>query len=400
MTYAKTKTSRKIGRVSTWISVPILLILLACEEKPTLAPPPPPAVAIAQPVHQSVTDYLELTGNTQAVLTVQLIARVTGYLEKVFFQDGQMVKKGQMLFLIQQDTYKDALQQAEGQILLQKAQLDYAERQLVRFSNLFEQKATPQENVDNWKYQRDSAHANLMVAEAARDLARLNLSYTEVTAPFDGRIDRRLQDPGNLVGAAGNTVLAQMNQIDPIYVYFNISDADLARLMGEARWIPGQARAKPWPVYAGTLDEKEYPHEGHLDFVSISLTSTTGTLLLRGIFPNPDGKILPGLYARVRVPVKEGPALLLPQEAIGYDQRGPYVLVVNAENVVQRVGVRTGTLVNHLRVVEEGLTERDWVVVKGVQKAIPGRRVTPEKQDLGASPIKPAQIPGQEKGAP
>ncbi len=400
MTCEKRKTYRKIGSISTWVMVPILFLLLACEQKPTQAPPRPPAVTVAQPVQRPVTDYLELTGNTQAVMTVQLIARVTGYLEKVFFQDGQMVKKGQPLFLIQQDTYQDALQQAEGQIILQKAQLDYAEKQLVRFSNLFEQKATPQENVDNWKYQRDSAQANIKVAEAARDLARLNLSYTEVTAPFDGRIDRRLQDPGNLVGSAGNTVLAQMNQIDPIYVYFNISDADLARLMGEAHWIPGEARTKPWPVYAGLLNEKEYPHEGRLDFVSISLTPTTGTLLLRGIFSNPDGKILPGLYARVRVPVKEGPALLLPQEAIGYDQRGPYVLVVNEESVVQWVSVRIGTLVNHQRVVEEGLTEKDWVVIKGVQKATPGRRVTPEKQDLGASPPMTSQTTGQEKGGP
>jgi RND family efflux transporter MFP subunit len=397
MTCAKTNPSRKICHISTWVTVPILFLLLACEEKPTQAPPPPPAVTVARPTRQSVTDYLELTGNTQAVMTVQLIARVAGYLEKVFFQDGQMVKKGQPLFLIQQDTYQDALQQAEGQILLQRAQLEYAEKQLVRFSNLFEQKATPQENVDNWKYQRDSAQANLKVAEAARDLARLNLSYTEVSAPFDGRIDRRLQDPGNLVGSGGNTVLAEMNQIDPIYVYFNISDADLARLMEEARWVPGEARSKPWPVYAGLLNEKEYPHNGRLDFVSISLAPTTGTLLLRGIFPNPDGKILPGLYARVRVPVKQGPALLIPQEAIGYDQRGPYVLVVNQENLVQRVGIRIGTLTDHLRVVEEGLSDKDWVVIKGVQKATPGRRVTPEKQDLEASSTMSPQTPRQEK---
>ena len=376
-----------------------LFLPAGCKEKPAL-PPPPPKVTVTQPVQQVVTDYLELTGNTQAIRTVELVARVAGYLEKVFFQDGQIVKKGQLLFRIQQDTYQDQLRQAEGQILLQKAQLDYAQKELVRYTNLLQQKGASQTTVDNWQYQKDSALANLKVAEAARDLARLNLAYTEVSAPFDGRIDRRLVDPGNLVGSTGNTVLAQMNQIDPIYVYFNISDADLSRLMAEGRWVPGQVPAEARPIYVGLPNETEYPHEGRLDFVSISLTPTTGTLQLRGIVPNPDGKILPGLYARVRMPVKEGPALLVPQEAIGYDQRGAYVLVVKEDNVVQRVSVGTGTLVNDRRVVEEGLTAKDWVVVKGVQKATPGRRVAPEKAEPGASPTLPAQPPRPGKEGP
>ena len=379
----KKHSLHRIKAISAGIICLIFLIsLVACGQKANQAPPPPSAVTVAQPIERPVTDYLELTGNTQAVMTVQLVARVTGYLEKVFFQDGQMVKKGQPLFLIQQNTYQDALHQAEGQVLLQKNQLDYSEKQLVRYSNLLEQKATSQENVDNWRYQRDSAKANLKVAEAALDLAKLNMSYTEIIAPFDGRIDRRLQDPGNLVGSGGNTVLAEVNQIDPIYVYFNISDADLARLMGEAGWIPGQARGKSWPLYAGLLNEKDYPHEGRLDFASISLTPTSGTLLLRGVFRNSDGMILPGLYVRVRVPAKKRPALLVPEEAVGYDQSGSYVLVVNENNVVQRLSVRTGTQVDHLRVVEEGLSGKEWVVIKGLQKAIPGRQVTPEREGV------------------
>jgi RND family efflux transporter MFP subunit len=391
---------RRIRGGAAWVICWVLLILpIACKEKAP-APPPPPAVTVAQPVRKVVTDYLELTGNTQAIYTVQLVARVAGYLEKVFFEDGQRVKKGQPLFLIQQNTYQDALRQAEGQILLQKAQLEYAEKQLIRYSNLLQQKATSQENVDNWRYQRDSAQANLKVAEAARDLAKLNLNYTEVTAPFDGRIDRRLVDPGNLVGSSGNTVLAELNQINPIYVYFNISDADLARLMGEAHWLPGQGRIVQWAVFAGLLDEKGYPHRGQLDFASISLTPTTGTLLARGVFPNPDGKILPGLYARVHVPIKKAPALLVPQEAIGYDQRGSYLLVVNEHHVVQRFSVKTGAMVEHLQVIEEGLAGREWIVIKGVQKAIPGLQVTPEKQDLAAPATTSPQTPRQTKGGP
>jgi len=396
----KNHAFRSIQGVSAWIICLVLLILpIACKQKAS-APPPPPAVTVAQPVRKVVTDYLELTGNTQAIYTLQLVARVAGYLEKVLFQDGQMVKKGQPLFLIQQNTYQDTLRQTEAQILLQKAQLEYAEKQFIRYSNLLQQKATSQENVDNWRYQRDSAHANLKAAEAARDLAKLNLDYTEVTAPFDGRIDRRLVDPGNLVGASGNTVLAELNQINPIYVYFNISDADLARLMGEAHWTPGEVRKVEWPTFAGLLNEKGYPHTGQLDFASISLTPTTGTLLMRGVFPNPDGKIMPGLYARVRVPVKKGPALLVPQEAIGYDQRGSYVLIVNEQNVVQRFSVRTGTIVDHLQVIEEGLTGKEWIVIKGIQKAIPGRQVTPEKQDSAASATASPQTPRPVKGGP
>ncbi|MGZ3534747.1 MAG: efflux RND transporter periplasmic adaptor subunit [Thermodesulfobacteriota bacterium] len=411
MVCTKNSALWRILRLSAWIICLILLILpIACKEKAS-PPPPPPAVTVAQPIRKVVTDYLELSGNTQAIYTVQLVARVAGYLEKVFFEDGQLVKKGQTLFLIQQNTYQDTLRQTEAQILLQKAQLEYAEKQLIRYSDLLQQKATSQENVDNWRNQRDSAQANLKSAEAARDLAQLNLGYTEVTAPFDGRIDRRLVDPGNLVGTSGNTVLAELNQINPIYVYFNISDADLARLMSEAHWTPGQIRKVEWPIFADLLNEKGQSHTGQLDFASISLTPTTGTLLMRGVFPNPDGRIMPGLYARVRVPVKKGPALLVPQEAIGYDQRDSYVLIVNEQNGVQRLSVKTGSLVDHLRVIEEGLSGKEWVVVKGIQKAIPGSKVTPERENARTSseispqvsktsPATFPQVPRPGKGGP
>jgi RND family efflux transporter MFP subunit len=361
-------------------------ILTGCGEKPTPQPPPPPKVTIAQPVHRTVTEHLELSGNTQAVYTVQLVARVAGYLEQVLFRDDQVVKKGQPLFLIQRNTYENNLRQAEASIQQYKAQLEYAESQFTRFSNLAQNKAAAQSDIDNWRYQRDQAQANLRAAEAQRDLAVLNLSYTDVRAPFDGRIDRRLKDPGNLVGSDGNTVLAQINQIDPIYVYFNVSDLDLARLLKRTGGIPGPSDARKWPMQTGLPGEKGYPHTGSLDFTAISLTTTAGSLLMRGVLPNADGRILPGLYARVRVPVEQRAAFLVPDAAIGHDQQGSFVFVVNDKNVVERRGVRTGPAVDALRAIDDGLKGDEWVVVNGLVKAAPGRQVTPEREDgAGAS---------------
>lgn len=369
----------------------LLALQAGCKEQPKPQPPPPPKVTVAQPVQQTVTDSLDLTGNTQAIYTVQLVARVVGYLEKVLFQDGQRVKKGQPLFVIQQNTYQDNLRQAEAAILQYRAQLQWTESQLDRYSNLIQHNAAARSDVENWKFQRDTAVANLRAAEAQRDLAKLNLDYTLVTAPFDGRMDRRLVDPGNLVGSGGSTVLAQINQIDPLYVYFNISDLDLARLLKVTRGIPGSTDGRKWPVHAGLPSEDGYPHQGYLDFAAINLTTTTGTLLMRGVLPNTDGKILPGLYTRLRVPLEQRSAMLVPEVAVGHDQQGDYLLVVNDKNVVERRGVTTGPSVESRRVIATGLSGGEWVIVNGLLKAAPGRQVTPEREGDRAAAPTPAQ---------
>ncbi len=372
------RTFGPIGKALVWLA--LVLLIPSCTERPK-QPPPPPSVTVVRPIEKSVTDFLELTGNTQAVNTVQLRARVSGYLDKVYFQDGQFVKEGQLLFLIQQNTYQDALKQAEAAILLQRSQLAYAAAQFLRYSELLARKAAAQSDVDNWRYQRDAAQANLASAEANRDLAKLNLDYTEVRAPFDGRIDRRLVDPGNLVGSSEITDLASINRTNPLSVYFTISESDLARLTGEGRFAPGGIGTQKRQMFMGMLDEEGYPHRGLIDFASISVTPTTGTLQMRGVFPNPDGRMMAGVYARIHVPVKDMTALLVPQEAVGVDQRGPFVLIVNGKNVVEWRGVKIGSLVDHMRIIQGGLTKGDWVVVRGLQKAVPGRPVTPEKQE-------------------
>ena len=390
----------RMWNLAVWAMLGGILVTPACGDRNVYAPPPPPQVTVSQPVRQPVTDYLEFTGNTQAINTVQLRARVQGYLEKVFFQDGDQVKKDQMLFLIQQNTYEAKLKQAEAQVLQQKASHDYAVIQVARYTKLVQQKAAAQSDLDNWRFQRDSSQAAIVAAEANRDLAKLDLSYTKVTAPFDGRIDRRLKDPGNLVGAGEFTLLAEVNQIDPIYVYFTINESDLLRVMGKTGRATVQSQRIKVPLSLGLANEEGYPRRGYLDFAAISLTPTTGTLLLRGIFPNPDFKILPGLFARVRAPIvgPEKTALLAPEAAIGYDQLGSYVLVVDDQNVVQRRSVKIGVQKEERRVIEEGLQGDEWVITNGLLRAIPGRPVTPAKEGQPAAPAKNGPAPKTKPG--
>jgi len=367
--------------VLLWV---LMLCAPGCRDNNAYVAPPPPQVTASQPVRQRVSDYLEFTGNTQAFNTVQLVARVQGNLIKVYFHDGDQVKKEQPLFLIQQDTYQARLKQAEAQVLQQKASLNHAQTELDRFVGLVRQHAAAQTDLDKWRFERDNAKAAVVAAEANRDLAKLDLNYTKVVAPFDGRIDRRLKDPGNLVGAGEFTPLAQINQIDPIYVYFTINETDLLRVIKQTNVGPGEAEKMKIPATLALSDEKGYPHLGYLDFTAISVTSTTGTLLLRAIYANTDGTILPGLFARVRVLVvnSEKNALLIPEAAIGYDQMGSYLLIVNNNNVVERRSVKLGIKVDDRRVVEEGLGDQDWVIVNGLIRAIQGNTVNPLRKPL------------------
>lgn len=361
----------------------LLLFCCSCEQKPTAAPPPPPKVTVSNPLRENVTDYLEFTGNTQAVKSVQLRARVEGYLDGVFFRDGDLVGKDQLLFLIQQNTFLARLRQAEGNVLTQKALLEHAKTEFARFSKLYQQKAAAETDVENWRFQRDTAQAALLSAEAQRDLARLDLGYTWVTAPFAGRIDRRLVDPGNLVGSGGSTLLAELTQVDPLYVYFTGSETDVPpEIAGARQPRTGNSNGgrEKLTIQVGFAGEEGYPHEGYLDFTSATVTTTTGTFLLRGVIPNPEGTILPGQFARIRAPIGgEKPALLVPQTAVGFDQLGSYIMIVGHENKVERRSVKVGTQRKGYYIISDGLDGSESVIVKGLLRAAPGRQVTPER---------------------
>ncbi len=373
----------------------LALGVLACEDdKNVFVPPPPPKVTVARPAVETITNTLEFTGNTAAYETVKLVARVEGYLEKVHFQDGQRVNKGDLLFTIQQAQFKANVEQAQSEVLATKAKLDYAETEFRRFSRLFEQKAAAATQVDQWRFERDSARAALEAAQAKLSNAKLELSYTTVTAPFNGRMGRRLVDPGNLVGAGGEkTVLAEINRIDPIYVYFTINERDLLSVIKpEDRGKPDQARKRAPPLYMGLASEQGYPHAGTFDFAAISVNPQTGTLQLRGAFPNPDGAIVPGLFARIQAPYSQTKdALLVPVQAVGFDQLGRYVMTVNDRNIVERIAVEIGEKVGEMQVITSGLTGGERVIVEGLLRAIPGREVTPE--ETTAAPPAPAAPP-------
>ena len=306
---ATRKRKSNSGGAPAWRAIAASLIASAvlavggCDGKENTYAPPPPKVIVTKPTIETVTDNLEFTGNTAAFETVKLVARVEGYLEKIHFQDGQRVNKGDLLFTIQQDQYKANVEKAQSDIDATKAKLDYAETEYKRFGRLFEQKAAAATQVDQWKFERDSARAALEAAQANLVNAKLNLSYTTVTAPFDGRMSRHLIDAGNMVGAGGQeTVLAEINRINPMYVYFTINERDLLRVTEPEDGQSGGAapRQNKQVLYMGLSTQPGYPYQGELDYAGITVNPQTGTLQLRGIFPNPNSRIVPGLFARVR----------------------------------------------------------------------------------------------------
>jgi membrane fusion protein, multidrug efflux system len=352
--------------------------LSACGRNPTFVAPPPPPVTVSNALVAPVQDAADFTGQASASRTVDLVARVSGFLNEVRFADGADVEKGQLLFQIEPDQYQAQVALSQSTLAEQQANLKSAELDFDRKSTLQRQLAASQADYDKALATRDSARASVAQAQANLRIAELNLSYTKIEAPFSGRIGRRLVDAGNLVGQGSPTKLATISQVDTIYVYFNINERDLLRVRQDLneRGMTRDSVLK-LPVYAGLADEKGTPHQGRLDFVDTGVDPSTGTLLARGVFDNAKNILIPGLFTRLRIPVgAPKQSLLVPETAISIDQVGPYVLLVDAGGAVVLRRITLGAAQSGLRVVAEGLAATDRVVIDGLQNATPGRKVT------------------------
>jgi len=374
----------------------LALLLVGCEEKNKYVEPPPPKVTVAQPLVQEVTDYLEFTGTTVASEHVEVVARVAGVLQSMHFTAGTEVKRGALLFVIDPKEYQADLLAAKSELVTAQANLKQATTELARAERLFKQRAGTDVQVVKWRRDQELARAAIQRSNAAIVRAKLNLGYTRVTAPISGRVGRNKVDIGNLVGQGKATELTEITAYDPMYVYFNLNERDFLRVHSMYR---AKAREKGINtakvsqrklnirVYLGLANEDDYPHEGLLDFAESGLDSDTGTLQLRAVFQNKEvpRALNPGLFSRVRMPISKRPNMPLVTElAIGADQSGRYLLVVNSENVVEKRNIRLGQLVDGMRVIEEGVGSDDRVIVKGIQRARPGSKVDPGRIDMAS----------------
>jgi len=355
---------------------------------------PPPAVVVAPVLQKTVPIYGEYVGRTEARETVEIRARVGGYLEKIFFKEGAKVKAGQPLFLIDQRPYKAALQDAQGQLAQAQAALEKAEKDVERLGPLVAADAAPEQDLDKAEAEKQYSRASVVKAKAAIDKAELDMKFTEIRAPITGIIGKEDVTTGNLV-TKDQTLLTTLSSRDPMRVVFSLSENDYLLL----------ARRYAKETRGGTVNKSEayfelimadnsiYPFKGRLSFVDRALDPTTGTLNIYVSFPNPDGILRPGLFGRIRVPLREEvDALLVPQRAIQEMQGVQTVLVVGPENKVALHTVTLGPRYEDYFIITKGVKAGELIVVEGLQKAIPGQKVTPREK-----PISREEPAGQEK---
>jgi RND family efflux transporter MFP subunit len=370
--------------------------LAACDEAPDGAAQaqgaaqPPPEVTVATPLVRRLTEWDEFTGRFEAVQRVEIRARVSGYLQEIGFQDGQIVEAGQVLFVVDPRPYEAARDRIKAQIADAEAQLKLAQLEQGRTAQLVETSATARARLDQRNAELQAAEASLAAAQAQLRDAELNVGFTKVTAPFRGRISDRRVDVGNLV--SDQTLLTTIVQLDPIYLVFDMSESDFlayqrAVLEGE---LPS-TRDRKTIVAAHLVDEEEWTHEGTMDFVDNVVDEGTGTVRGRAVFPNPDNLITPGQFGRIRIPGSPlYDALLVPDAAIVTDQSRKQLLVVNAENKVEPRVIRPGpSQPGGLRIVRRGITPEDRFVIGGLLRARPGTVVSPKEGKVEPEPAPP-----------
>jgi RND family efflux transporter MFP subunit len=375
-----------LGRLNWHMGGLIALgLLAACGENNTYKAPPPPQVTVAKPVEQKITRYFEATGNTAAINSANLVARVQGFLTEIAYQDGASVKKGQHLFTIEPEPYQLKLQQSQASETAAQATATQTQADFERQQELVQRQAASKAAYDTSVANRDNAKAKVMQAQADTKQAQINLDYTKVVAPFDGVVTARQVSIGELVGSGGTQVLATIVQLDPIYVNFTASERDVLHVR-DMLYKRNQRAADllGTEVDIGLQTDVGYPHKGKLDYIAPQVNQGTGTLAARAILPNELRLLLPGFFVRVRVPLEETPALLIPTVALGADQGGRYVLTVNGENTVEQRKVEIGPVVGDMTVIETGLKPDDRVVVSGTLRAIPGQKVDPKTQTAAA----------------
>lgn len=367
---------------------PVLLLTACTQPSAPTASPPPPKVTVSQPAARDVVEWSEYTGRLEAVESVEVRAHVNGYLQSIHFKDGSIVKKGDLLFVIDPRPYEAALGRAKAELALANARLERAEKDLARVQRLLRSRATSQEEVDTRFYDRRQAQAAVQAARAMVAAAQLNVEFTQVRAPISGRISRNFVSVGNLIngGTAQATLLTTIVSLDPIYCYF---ETDERAYLDEVRRSRNREGAKAansrTPVELALTDEEAFVHRGFLDFIDNRLDPDTGTITGRAVISNPTLLLTPGLFARVRVPASDTyEALMLPPAAVGQDLSQQFVLVVNGKNQAEYRRVTVGPIIDGLRVIRDGVQPEDWVVVNGMQRVTAGAQVDPDRQAIPA----------------
>lgn len=367
---------------------------------PKLAAAAPPEVSVANPVSEKVTDHLDFTGQSEAAESVDIKARVSGYLTKTLFKPGSEVKAGDVLFEIDPRPYQADLERLQGDLAGLEARLKRQVAEMTRAERLFKNKTLTAEDYEKTVGDHGETVGQIAATKASIDKAGLDLSFATIKAPFAGRVSRDLISVGNLV-SANITLLTTLVSIDPIFVYFDMDEQNLLYLRELVRdkKIKSLDEARP-PILLGLANETGHPHKGVIDFADNRVNPGLGTIKVRGTFENPDRSLVPGLFARIRIPIGEPhDALMVADRAIGTDQGQKYVLIVNDQNEVGYRIVKLGRLDKGMRVIEQGITAHDRVIVNGLQRARPGTKVTPQTVEM-RDVVAPKSTPAANAKAP